>query len=67
MIGPLAAEIGIEKKGAGKLAHIIVFGSANNAPVYDHTAALRRSIPAIEKVLADAAEGSVFGTRGDIK
>lgn len=64
MLAPLEAEIGIETKGAGKLAHIIVFGSVNNAPVYDHTAALRRSIPAIENILADAAEESVLGRRG---
>lgn len=61
MIGPLSAEIGIENKGAGKLAHIIVFGSVNNEPVYDHTVALRRSIPAIERQLAEAAEQSVLG------
>lgn len=64
LLAPLEAEIGIEQKGAGKLAHIIVFGSVNNAPVYDHTAALRRSIPAIADMLADAAEESVFGRRG---
>lgn len=64
MLGPLEAEIGIEKKGAGKLAHIIVYGSVNNGPVYDHTAALRRSQPAIDDMLADAAEESVFGHRG---
>ena len=64
MLGPLSAEIGIEAKGAGKLAHIIVFGSVNNGPVYDHTAAMRRSMPAIENILADAAEESVFGRRG---
>lgn len=64
MLTPLSAEIGIEAKGAGKLAHIIVFGSVNNGPVYDHTAAMRRSMPAIENILADAAEESVFGRRG---
>lgn len=64
MLAPLWAEIGIESKGAGKLAHIIVYGSVNNAPVYDHTAALRRSTPAIEGFVADAGEESVFGHRG---
>lgn len=54
-------EAGIENKGAGKLAHIIVYGSVNNAPVYDHTAALRRVQPRALQWLADAAEGSVLG------
>lgn len=64
MRGPLSAEIGIEYKGSGKLAHIIVYGSVNNAPVYDHTAALRRSQPLIDKMIADAGEESVFGRKG---
>jgi hypothetical protein len=58
---PLYAEIGIEYEGAGKVAHIIVHGSANNAPVYDHTAPLRRSTPLIERLLAGEAEKSVLG------
>lgn len=61
MRGLWEAEIGIESKGAGKLAHIIVYGSANNEPVYDHTAALRRSEPQILRMFADAAEESVLG------
>ena len=61
MIGPLTAEIGIEYKGAGKLAHIIVFGSANNAPVYDHMSGPRRVLPQVERFMADEAEESVFG------
>lgn len=65
MLAPLEAEIGLEYKGQGKLAHIIVYGSVNNGPVYDHTAGLRRAAPAIDKILADAAEESVFGARGD--
>jgi hypothetical protein len=65
MLAPLEAEIGIEYKGAGMLAHIIVYGSVNNpGGQYDHTAALRRSQPAIDKMLADAAEESVFGRKG---
>lgn len=64
MLSPLRAEIGIEYKGAGKLAHIIAFGSANNAPVYDHMAGPRRALPSVEKVIADAAEDSVFGRKG---
>lgn len=61
MLDPLWAEIGIEYEGAGKIAHIIVHGSANNAPVYDHTAPLRRNAPLIERLLAGAAEKSVLG------
>lgn len=61
MLSPWDAEIGIENKGAGKLAHIIVYGSVNNAPVYDHTAALRRSEPAILRMLAECVETSVLG------
>jgi hypothetical protein len=62
LITPLSAEIGIEAKGVGKIAHIIAFGSVNNpGGQYDHTAALRRSTPAIERMFADAAEGSVLG------
>lgn len=67
MIGPLTAEIGIEYVGAGQLGHIIALGSINNAPAYDHTAALRRSMSAVEKLLADAGEESVFGAGGDLK
>lgn len=61
LTGPLEAEIGIAYKGAGRLAHIIVFGSVNNAPVYDHTAGLRRAEPRILEMFADAAEESVLG------
>lgn len=61
LLGNWTADIGIEYKGVGKLAHIIVYGSANNAPVYDHTAALRRSIPQILQKFGEAAEDSVLG------
>lgn len=54
-------EVGIEKSGAGKLAHIIVFGSVNNAPVYDHMAGPRRAMPRVVKALADQAEEDVLG------
>lgn len=64
MLGPLSAEIGIESKGAGKLAHIIVFGSVNNAPVYDHMAGPRRALPTVDRLMADAAEESVLGEKG---
>ena len=61
MVGPTEVEVGIENKGAGKLAHIIVFGSVNNAPVYDHMAGPRRALPRIERMLADTAEESMLG------
>ncbi len=64
MLAPLLAEIGIEYEGAGKLAHIIVYGSVNNGPVYDHMAGPRRAMPAVERLMADAAEESVFGHKG---
>lgn len=47
----------------GRLAHIIVYGSVNNAPVYDHTAALRRSTPAILEMFAGEAEDDTLGRR----
>lgn len=61
MLGPFSLEAGIEYVGQGKLAHIIVFGSVNNAPVYDHVRGLRRTTPYAEKWLGDAAEESVLG------
>lgn len=62
MLTPLMAEIGIEAKGSGKLAHIIVFGSVKNPPTYDHTAALRRATPTIARMFEQTAEDSVLGT-----
>jgi hypothetical protein len=61
MLSDWEIEAGIENKGAGKLAHIIVFGSVNNAPVYDHTAGLRRTIPFALHELAGVAEDAVLG------
>ena len=61
MITSDTLEVGIEKVGAGKLAHIIVFGSVNNAPVYDHMAGPRRALPRVEKAMADQAEDDVLG------
>lgn len=54
-------EVGIEKNGAGKLAHIIVFGSVKNAPVYDHMAGPRRAMPRAVNMFADQAEDDVLG------
>lgn len=61
MRGPFSVEAGIEYVGQGKLGHIIAFGSVNNAPVYDHTAGLRRTEPVALEVFADVAEESVLG------
>lgn len=61
MLTNFLLEVGIENKGAGKLAHIIVFGSANNEPVYDHMAALRREMPSILNEFGDLGEDSVLG------
>lgn len=54
-------KIGFTKGGQGNLAHIIVFGSVNNAPVYDFTAPLRHQTPLIVHELSGAATNSVFG------
>lgn len=62
-IRDLETEIGIEFKGAGKLAHIIVYGSAKNDPVYDHTAAMRRSMPAILNIFGREAEDATLTTQ----
>jgi hypothetical protein len=64
-IGPMEQEIGLGPDGnQGSLAHIIVYGSVNNAPVYDHTAALRRATPAIERDFADMIEEATLGAGG---
>lgn len=64
VIGSYDAEIGFEpiKGTQGKLAHIILHGSINNAPVYDYTSALRRSTPEILEMYAEAAEGATLGS-----
>lgn len=63
MLDPFTAEIGIEYKGIGKIAHIIAFGSVNNAPVYDKDAGLRRSEPQILEWFAQMGEDSVLGVK----
>lgn len=57
------AIIGFAYRGQGKLAHIIVDGSVNNAPVYDLMTGPRRALPKVLRTFADAAEDSVFGGR----
>jgi hypothetical protein len=64
MIDEWTVEAGVEPRGTGKFWHIIVFGSANNAPVYDHVAALRRTAPYAIRALGEAAEESVLGDGG---
>lgn len=64
MIGTWEVEAGVDKRGTGKLWHIIVFGSVKNAPVYDHTAALRRTLPFALEALGVATEESVLGDGG---
>jgi hypothetical protein len=63
--GPLDYEVGFDKVGQGKLANIIVYGSVNNAPVFDHTEALRMEIPELQRHLGDAGEDSVLGGPGE--
>lgn len=43
------------------LAAILAFGTSNNAPMVDHTAALRRETPAMVYHLGGDAEGAVLG------
>ena len=61
MVGPYELEAGIEKKGAGKLGHIIAYGSVNNTPAYDPGAGPRRALPRVVDMLADTAEESMLG------
>jgi hypothetical protein len=64
-VDPLTQEIGLgPNHNQGSLAHIIAYGSVNNAPVYDHTAALRRETPGIEKDFADMLEEATLGKGG---
>lgn len=61
MVGPYEVEAGIENKGAGKLGHIIAYGSIKNAPAYDPGAGPRRVLPSIVNDLADMAEDAMLG------
>jgi hypothetical protein len=47
----------------GRLAHIIVYGSINNGPVYDHTAGLRRATPRILERFAGQLEDDTLGVK----
>jgi len=57
-------QIGFELGDQGSLAHIIVFGSVNNAPVYNFADALWREAPRIVRRLAEDSENVVFGAKG---
>jgi hypothetical protein len=58
--GGAEAEIGVDKnRPQGALGNLLAFGSSKNAAVVDHTAALRRELPALERYLADVAEKSL--------
>lgn len=57
----LEYEVGFDKEGQGNLANIAAFGTSKNAPVMDHTAALRAEEPSIITQLTLAAEKSVLG------
>lgn len=59
----LGYEIGELDSGGPQwgLAAILAFGTSNNAPVVDHTDALRRQAPKLEEKLGDEAEDAVLG------
>lgn len=59
--GQFEYEIGIDKTGQGRLGNIAAYGTSNNAPVFDHTAALRRETPILVRKLGEAAQDSVLG------
>jgi hypothetical protein len=63
LLTPLEAEIGHKprNKKQGSLAHILFYGSVNNAPIGDYMAGPRRALPHVERIYADAAEESVLG------
>ena len=62
MVGRYEAEIGMEtSRKQGRLAHIMAYGSANNDPVFDHTAPLRAATPRIVKMTGDEGEDAVLG------
>lgn len=76
MVGPLAAEIGVEHRGAGKLAHIFAYGAPahprignspatpGSAPVVDPGAAPRRALAEIDAIFGDVVEESPLGKGG---
>lgn len=64
--GLLDFEIGVDKDGPqGGLGNILAFGTSHNGAIVDHTAALWREAPEVEKHLGEAAEESVLGDRSE--
>lgn len=63
LLDPWTVEVGLGPRPGtqGSLAHIIVYGSVNNAPVYDHITGPRRALPRVERLWADAAGDAVLG------
>lgn len=59
-LGALDYIVGFNNTGQGSLAHIIVFGSVNNAPVYDFYRPIRRRTEPFVEHIARIAEDSVF-------
>lgn len=59
-VGSLDHIVGFNKTGQGNLANIIVFGSVNNAPVYNFYGPLIRRTPFFVEHLARIAEAAVF-------
>ena len=61
--GPLDYKIGeLDSDGPQwGLAAILSFGTSNNAPDVDHTAALHREAPLVVKYVGDAGESAVLG------
>lgn len=59
-VGHLDHIVGFNKTGQGNLANLIVFGSVNNAPVYNFYGPLIRRTPAFVEHLGRIAEDSVF-------
>ena len=57
----LDAEIGVNKAGPqGGLGNILAFGTSNNAPVVDHTAAQRREMPRTVEMFEALAAGVIL-------
>lgn len=67
MIDRWTAEIGFSpiRGTQGRLAHIILYGSINNAPVWDYTAGLRRSEPEVLELMARAGEDATLGAKDE--
>jgi hypothetical protein len=61
-LGPLSHEVGFVTGDQGSIAHIIVNGSVNNAPVYDFYGPLTRRTEPFVRHIANIAEDSIFTT-----